>query len=230
MEKRLLLRTQRNRIIENIVKLKLTPLDFIFLEIESGILPNCKVSKLVHKPTRYYFKFDFTHTVDQNWIEYYPTSEGKKKIQSTRSISIVMGEVYEWLLVIKRETAAPDLWATILDEKNIFEVASTPDLGEDLFSQAEQKYISEQLRLIEQRIIGTQELTQDKIDFLAGKIDYLDENIKRLGRFTWIHTAIGVFVTIMFGIPLPQDISKEIFSHLGRVISQVLQGEPHYLP
>ena len=233
MEKRLLLRTQKNQILEKIVKLKIDPLDFNFIEIESGLVRNCKVSKLVHKPTGYYFTFDFTRgNVNEHWIEYFPNLDGKKRLYSSTNYSNVGGELTVWLAVIKTEIDAPDLWTTILDENKIFELALTPDLGDDLFTQAEQKYISEQLKLTEQRIIKTHELKPDEIRLLEKQINYLNDSIKRLGRYTWIHTAIGVSFTIMLGLrsDVSKVISKELLSFLGMVISQVLQGELHYLP
>ena len=100
-EERLLLKTQKNEILQGITELKLNPSDFEFHRIKSGLVIGCVVSKLFHKPTKYYFTFDFTHNVNEHWIEYFPTRDGKKRIESTRHTQLVMENVLDWLMVIK---------------------------------------------------------------------------------------------------------------------------------
>jgi hypothetical protein len=230
MEKRLLLRTHKNRILEEITKRKLNPLDFNFLEKDSILGSRCKVSKLVHKPTGYYFTFDFSrHKPSEHYITYFPTNEGKMKIASESTIDYVFHEVNDWLNVVVREVNAPDLWATISEEKKLFEVVSGIGLGNELFTPEQQKYISEQLRLIKQQLIVTQDLIGGDREFVAAKFDYMEDTLKRLGRYDWIHDVIGAAVTIIWGIALAPGPAKELFSSLGKVISQVL-GVGNYLP
>ncbi len=72
-EERLLLRTQRNDILQLITKLNLDPLEFEFHRIKSGLVLGCIVSKLFHKPTKYYFNFDFSqYDADEYWTRIFP--------------------------------------------------------------------------------------------------------------------------------------------------------------
>ena len=124
----------------------------------------------------------------------------------------------------KREITAPDLWATITDEKKLFEVISGVGLGNELFTDTQQKYISEQFRLIKQHLIDTQELIGNDREFVEAKFDYLENALTRLGQYDWIHDVIGAAVTIIWGIALAPGPAKELFSSLGKIISHVLGG------
>jgi hypothetical protein len=222
MEKRLLLRTQKNEILQKITKFELNPSDFTFDEIERKEI-RCIVSKLVHKPTRFYFIFAFNFVYpDQRMIEYFPMGDGKKKVDSTYEMSNVMDYVVGWLRVVKREIEAPDLWATIIDEKKLFEIASTPNLGNDLLNPEQQKYISEKLEEVKNHLIKIKEFNIEQRRFIEDRFNHMDETLKIMGMQNWIQTVIGVCFTIIYGLALAPPQAREFLSILGNVISHIV--------
>jgi hypothetical protein len=230
-EERLLLRTQRNGILQRITDLKLNPIDFEFHRVKSDLVTGCVVTKLFHKPTRYYFTFDFSmQSSEEFFIKYFPTEEGKKHVEFIKPWTFVMGNVVDWLMVIKREIEAPDLWTTIANEKKLFDVASIVTQDNELFTLSEQTYISKQLRLIKNNLIDTQGLIGKNMEFVASRFDYLEDSLRRLGRSDWRNNVIGVAVTIIVGIALAPGPAKELLSALGKLISHVSGGDPLPLP
>lgn len=225
-EERLLLRTLKNEILEVITLLELNPSDFEFHRIKSSLVNGCVVSKMYHKPTKYYFTFDFDRH-SNHYIIYFPTEEGKKYTKLENSMEIVKARLLDWLIVIKREISVPDLWATIIDEKKLFEVVSGVGLGNELFTDTQQKYITEQLQLIKQNLIDTQELIGNDMEFVVAKFDYLENALTRLGQYDWVHDVIGAAVTIIWGIALAPGPAKELFRSLGKIISHVLGGSTY---
>lgn len=225
-EERLLLRTQRNEILKRITELKLNPKDFEFHRVKSESVAGCVISKLFHKPTRYYFTFDFSmRSSEEFFIKYFPTEEGKKHVEFTKHLKFVIGNVVDWLMVIKREIEAPDLWAAIIEEKKLFEIISGAKLGNELFSESERNYITEQLELIKQQLIETQELVGEEKEFVENRFNNLEDSLKRLGKYDWVNSVIGVAVTIIWGIVLAPEQAKQLFRSLGKVFSQVLGGD-----
>jgi hypothetical protein len=224
-EERLLLRTQKNEILQRITDLKLNPIHFEFHRVKSEVVTGCVVTKLFHKPTRYYFTFDFSmYSNEEFFIKYFLTEESKKHVEFIKPWTFVMGNVVDWLMVIKREIEAPNLWATILEEKKLFEVVSGVKLGNELFSVSEQNYITEQLKLIKEQLIDTQELVGKEKEFVENRFNNLEDSLKRLGKYDWVNSVIGVAVTIIWGIALAPEQAKQLFSSLGKLISQVLGG------
>jgi hypothetical protein len=224
MEKRLLLRTQKNKILQAIRQVKLNPSDFRFDEINRPEI-DCIVSKLVHKPTGFYFIFSFDYRYpDRRRIEYYPTSDGKKKVEEAYEMSTIIDEVSGWLWVVKREVEAPDLWATILDERKLFEIASTPNLKNDLLNAEQQKYISVQLEEIKNHLIKIKELNIEQRHFVEDRFNYMAETLETMGIQNWIQTVIGVSITIIWTLALAPEQAKELVSLLGKVISHIVNG------
>jgi len=95
---------------------------------------------LTHRPTGFFCMFG-AHTVT--------TSPGhNKKVEDSRHEDIWLNKENacgKWLVIVKSEVDAPDLWATIGQEKALSTAASSASLDNRPFTAAELKVISTKL-------------------------------------------------------------------------------------
>ena len=178
MIERLLLPTQKNTILQLMEKVGINPLEFDFDKCESQLGSKVKVSVLRHKATKFYFVFDFSRTNERyHNIKYYPTKDGKTITLLQDNFDLILKEFIDRLFVVKRESTAPDLWAAIAGQRQLFEAVPIKELENELFTQTEQKYISEQLELIEHQIteILKNQGKTEQIKEATKSIDYLKE-------------------------------------------------------
>ncbi len=73
MRKNLVLRSQKKELYQAIVNVGLNPSEFEWVERESMHTKNLLVSALIHRPTDYYYLFDFHR--EKHWMERSPGVE-----------------------------------------------------------------------------------------------------------------------------------------------------------
>ncbi len=174
MAKETLLKTQRNDVLSVLRQEGLEPSDFEWREEESSEVTGRIVSVLIHRPSKYSYKFDFVYKAMMHWHQarYSPGEE------SHRGFSFNFSEWKEhlevirtkWLPNLKREIEAPDLWAAVSQEKQLVEAASSPKVGNTAFTKEELGYISTQLREIKEFLFRTQPLSPQQKIFVEVRI------------------------------------------------------------
>ena len=89
-------------------------------------------------------------------------------------------------------------------------------------SGREAEEITDKLKLLAERVEQRFQLTGDQNQFVRDKLSYLADAAKRQRSADWIHTSIGVLVTIMMGLALAPDEARELLlltkNLLGRFI------------
>jgi hypothetical protein len=117
--------------------------------------------------------------------------------------------VQEWAFFLKREIDAPDLWQEIEKYQATFSLIPPEDLLNEPIPAYEVDEISDKLHLLASKIEQQFELTDQQNKFVRSKLNYLAEAAKRQGRLDWVHTFIGVFVTIGITLAIaPTEASK----------------------
>ncbi|HUV03724.1 MAG TPA: hypothetical protein VMX94_01300 [Armatimonadota bacterium] len=208
-ERRLVLKTQKNEVLELIRQLDLDPSEFLWRECDSRKSANLVISKLIHRPTRFYYEFDFHK--DQHWARHSPAKDSAVDYHYPGSWSCQRQCFVTWLQCVKRETQAPDLWTTISEQKALVEAASAK-VPNTPFSTGEQVYIATQLQEVKAYLLAYVEDSTCHQAFVEEQLDYVLENAKRQGRRDWAFMVIGILFSIAIQIGLPPDKARELFA------------------
>jgi hypothetical protein len=108
MNKRLLLKSQKNEILGILTGLNLDPWSFNWVEIPSEIDPEKTVSRLVRINT------DFFYTFEMNGEAHYAIFSPAKESYIGTSYPVTWAEqcrsFKNWLKVLEKEACEPDLW------------------------------------------------------------------------------------------------------------------------
>jgi hypothetical protein len=230
MAKETLLRTQRNDVLSVLRQQGLEPSDFEWGEEESSHSKGKMVSVLIHRPSLYWYKFDFVFAEFKEWRQgkYSPGKEspqaGSFKFSEWKNHLEVMRT--EWLPNIKREIEAPDLWAAVSQEKQLVEAASSSKAENTPFTPKELGYISQQLDEIKEFLFKTQPFDAEQKHFVEVRIRYLEESASRVGRVDWLNLVIATLFGIGVQAALPPDTIRELFRFVGSALSQLFGGTP----
>ncbi len=158
----------------------LNPLEFEWLEEDSeeyidGEGAYFRVSRLRHRLTDYLCKFGGLR------IEFSPGNadrvetgtHGAKWIAKLYAVDV-------WLAELRKEIDAPDLWATIGQERVLSTAASSAHIDNRPFTAVEQKVIGTKLDEIKAYLDG-QQFAADEASLINREIAYLRESAGRFG-------------------------------------------------
>jgi hypothetical protein len=222
-----LLKSQKNEIFEAIQKAGLDPRDFKWTERKSENNPDQDASlALEHRPSGYYYILNIDDDNDW-WPEYSPGTEVEIHVATSElnAWRHKHDSIVRWLNNLNRETAAPDLWAGLVESETLSEAASAKNGDDTPFTPDEIKYIAGAMREIREYIISTHDLPDEMKAFVNDRIGYLEESSKRQDRKAWIHTTIGVLFTIIMGAAFSADAARELFRFAGSALSLVLRSQ-----
>ena len=210
-EKLLLLKTQKNEIFEILQEEGLEPADFNWSEEESIHSADLIVSRLTYRDTDFYYQFDFFGKDRYHTCEYSPG--GEKKVQTAEPVDwhtqLRIAKI--WASCLKKEIDAPDLWQELEKYQATFSLALPTKfkLLNEPIPAYEVEQIVKALDALKQEIKEQFKLTKEESEFVTRKLDYLADAAKRQGRLDWVHTCIGVLITIAMGLSMaPTEASK----------------------
>lgn len=235
MQKLLVLKSQRNQVLEEIKSFHLAPSQFEWAEQELERVPMCAdeaiVSRLVHTPTGYYFQFDMRGTPSW-WATYSPGDQGPKEHLACDDWDNDMfrRRFRAWLKNLKREVESSDLWAEIFNETRLMQAATQGHDSEEHFTPEEQNRVAQGIEEIKRRITETQQLTEGNAALINAQLAYLQSAVERLPRHDWLCTAIGVFFTISVAIGLGPDQARELFRVAGEKLGELFEETANLLP
>ena len=203
-----LLNSQANEILNLVMSQGMDPSDFKWEQTESNITAGLYVSKLLHKATGSFFKFDL------NKGNHHCTfSPGKDKLKDSNypgSWELQIDYVKGWLSYLKREIASPNLWETI-SQQSLLKSDIEKIQSNELFTPEEINHIQSSIREIKDYVLATYSLTESNKLFLENKLDYLVDSSKRLGRKDWIIILIGIITNIVMSLSFAPETTKDFF-------------------
>lgn len=208
-EKSLVLKTQRNQIIDAIKGRGIDPAEFEWTERRSGRTMELVISVLTHRPTGYYFVFDFRN--GRHYIERSPAPDSARDEQYPGDWDNARRYVLDWLSILKREIEAPDLWGALTQERALADAAAVSGMSNTSFTGEEQRQISERLDQIESDLAEIQELNAEQGAFVHQQFEYLREALPRLGRRDWLLTTLGALFSIAVEAVFGPDRARELF-------------------
>ena len=224
MAQRLILKSHANEVLLLIYHEGLAPSQFEWEERSSKHADNLEVSALIHRPTGYYFLFDFYGSTSEHWAEFSPASGSPLHSVHAGSWEFQRDYVLAWITFLKREIEAPDLWGAICQEMKLAEATISVDIPNTPFSPEERETILEQLDEIEAHVLDTHSLAADQAKFLKKQLSYLKESSSRLGRKDWLTLALGAVVSV--AISVGPDIGRNLFQLFITAIRHVFGGTP----
>lgn len=222
MHKNLVLRSQRNLILQLIQETELTPSEFSWAEVSSTQSPPMLISRLDHAPTGFYFLFDYLQ--EKHWVRFSP---GKESLVETRYSGDWPNElqaVMRWLDYLKLEHQSPDLWAMIEQERQLMLSATSTDIDNAPFSVEEQRRISTAVNELRAYVQVTANLTQAQLEFVSDRLSHLEESAGRLGRKDWITLAIGALTNVIVGVALAPDAARDLLRTANGLLGWVVKS------
>jgi len=212
-ESLLLLKTQKNEVFDILLNESLEPADFTWSQERGELLPNLLVSRLNYRSGHFYFKFDFAlSSHGRNFVYYCIFTPGGKTIlhkDYPDDWTQQKEHIRSWAKRLKQEIEAPDLWQEIEKYRPTFSLVPPSKLLNEPIPAYEAEDIGESLRGLAGKIESQFKLSSEQTEFVRSKLNYLADAAKRQGRLDWVHTCIGVLITVAMGLALaPEEAGR----------------------
>lgn len=224
MPKMTLLKSQKNEIFKIVRAVGLVPFNVKWAEATSRFTDNLKVSRLSYVGSEFFYMFDFR---DEKYATTF--SPGQNKLVDQRipgSWPLQRLGVSSWLEFLEREISEPDLWGQISKYQLPEKVEVEAEMGNDPFTVPEAETIASALSEIRSYIQKNVSLSKEHSDVANERMNYLEDALKRQGRRDWVHTCIGVFVTLATTLAFNPEQTKAIWSLLKNALSGLVQLLP----
>jgi len=215
-----LLATQKNDVLEVIREAGLDPSAFTWQESRSRFRRVPVAATLVHRPTGYYFKFDYNGDYVIAW------SPGAFSIEHEVVCygwgEDVLSNVKEWLENIEQEKSVEDLWQAFSGETKLIETPSESGSDNSLFTPTEKKQVRQYLKKIKRHLTSGQKLTKEREKFIEARLAYLEEAATRVGRKDWLILLIGTLFQTAITIGLAPESARTLFRFASQLARQLL--------
>jgi hypothetical protein len=208
-----LITTERNAVFKVVERSGLDPSEFEWkaedLE-EAGpgqfMVVSSKLSILVHKPTGFYYKFGTYGD------EYSPGLNARiVRIDfGYRKWDVRGAALRQWLLELKTQYEALDLWQELLKERQLYELAVAPQLENTQFSIEEKNFVRKQLDDLRKEITSMHNLQLQQAAALENGFLYLSDSMERFGKRDWFNLAIGTLVNVAIAATLSPDVARDL--------------------
>ncbi len=200
-----LLKSQKNEVF-NILQVENLPLS----DFKWGTVGD--YSTLNYKNREFYFDFEI-HDQETFYFEYSPGKGARKASFKTEFWQDVLDHVGFWANNLKREITAPDLWEEFKKYKTSFSLVPSEEIVNGNIPFHEVEKIIEALHSLESEIKERFELDDQQDQFVHSKLEYLEDAVKRQGRYDWVHTCIGVLLPLAFQLALNSE-AREVLINL----------------
>jgi hypothetical protein len=228
--KYVLLKTQKNDVVEAITDRGLVPSDFDFvLQRSDRSDKKHLVETLVHKSTQLYFKFDFHPSGNEIWATFSPGTEGQpKEVITSRNWDAQYEAFQRWLRQVKREVDAPDLWASLTRQPRLVELGASNETSNDRFNSEDRERLVKALGEMREEVGKLYTLNPVEAETIANRFNYLEDKLDEFGKKDWLNLALGVFANIALGIAFSTGGSSQqagsIFRFLISHLDKLFQG------
>jgi len=170
-------------------------------------------TRLLHKPTGYYFRFG------KGFCMYCPGARSKlEAVKHESSWEAIRGMLVQWANRVKAESEAPDLWATINNGQGFIQQAPT-SIDNSPFTKDEQSLIADKLDDLEDHLKRQDQFAEDQLDHLHSEFTYLKEAATRIGRKDWRLIAFSVLAGQVLALTLPPE-TAQAFMQLAQSLFQ----------
>lgn len=219
-----LTRTQKNAVLKLLIQGEFEPADFEWTDhalnedTPMGIVQST-ASTLVHCQTGYYFNFG------RIYCNFVPGTRTKVEAKAHSNDAGTRATLFgQWLRRLREEVDAPDLWATIGQEKALSTAASSANLDNRPLNAREQALIAAKLDEIKAALLDGQEFATDQAAAVEREFAYLSESSERLGRKDWLNILLGGLFGLAVTLALDPEKAREIMRLAGTVFQSLWGG------
>jgi len=216
-----LLKSQRNQVLGIIKSLGMDPFNFNWNDTESMHSSDVKVPLLEYGDGEFYFQFDLLN--EKKYSAFSPGKNGIGETEYPGDWDHQLRDVAKWLGFLKKEIDQPDLWSEMEkyrieeDREVLSHVINEPFSA----NQAEQIQIG--LLKVRSYLEQFTKKNEEQTTFVNEQLDYLVDAAKRQGKRDWLHTSIGVIMTITTALALAPEEAKNIWELLKNTLGGILQ-------
>jgi len=215
-----LLKKQKNDVFKILQQAGLEPADFSWHSIRSEATREGIVSKLLYRDPQFFFQFDYYYGGSIFLPLFTPASD--KRIE--RPVRAVWGRVLDyvkdWAGALKLEIDLPDMWQEIDKYRATFSLSPPVELVNEPIPGYEADEIASKVQLLVDKIEESFQLQDEQQQFVNSKLTYLADAAKRQGRLDWVHTFIGVIVTIAMALSLAPDEANRLWALVKEFLGQ----------
>lgn len=205
----------RNEFYRRIQSAELDPSNFNLTEKVKKHGPiEAFIYTITYKNTELCFSFFELKTSPGNYkfkaSHYYGFISMESEYSSTiHTVYEVQNQFEHWLMNEVREydndQIEPDLWQQAYENRLSLEDGQLGEDQNEKFSQFEKDQIRAQLNEFKIQIINEFQLTQDKIELLEERIEYMSETADRVTKRDWQNIAIATLINIGIALSLSAD-------------------------
>ena len=197
------------------------PTEFTWDEIDSDHIEDLVISRISHLSTAAFLTFDYMQ--DHHWSRHSPGRE--KSIDTTYpgDWTSQLALVKNWLTWTRREVESPDLWGVLAADQPLTQPGGI-HLENSRFSDDEVRRIATGVNQIRVYIERTLQLTSIQSEFVAERLQFLQESSERLGRKDWVALALGTLANIVVGIAVAPEAAKDFLRTANSLLGWVVQG------
>lgn len=177
------------------------------------------VSVLRHNPTGYYLRFgafanEFSPGVNKRINHDKHDGTWKDRIRSLAT----------WLNELRREVEAPDLWASVGQERALANAAASEGVDNNSFNPSEKQLISASLNEIRSTLLSMRQFDSRQTAIIDSQFKHLDEAAQRMGRKDWLMLAFGAMVTMIVALSLTPEQGNGLLRLAGSLLHQLWEG------
>jgi hypothetical protein len=223
-----LTKTEKNAVFNWLEAAKFDPADFEWSETQHEEATHrgsfsFKASTITHRHSGYWFGFGGIYCSFVPGLRMRNEVEEHLNDWSTKAASFHL-----WLHRLRQEVDAPDLWATIGQEKVLSTAASSANLDNRPFAAAEQTLIAAKLDEIKAYLLQGQQFAAEEAETVEQEFTYLRESSERLGKKDWLNNLLGGLVGLAIGLALDPEKARGLL-RLAGALFQSLWGMGHNL-
>jgi GTP cyclohydrolase II len=221
-----LTRAQKNDVFR-LVEAKMNPRDFGWSDLNEDVQTpygsdqHHRISMLIHVPSLYYFRFGAKQ------LTFSPSLRKRVEVVQRQEEEEISGVVSYWLIHLKKEVEAPDLWAQHLKDVQIRDLVVSTDVTNETFSEPEKEKILLLLQDFKQKVLEAANIQSDQskqIEAINENVEYLKSAADRLGRKDWILVAISTIISIATTALLPGNAANALLHGFIAAVGPIVSG------
>jgi hypothetical protein len=223
--------TEKNDVFAWVKNSGLDPDEFQWLErkLTEGLMygmgsVDSKVSVLTHIVSEYFFVFGAVR------VHFSPGVKGREDREEHGDKWDTKRTFFRaWLNELLKEINAPNLWASLGEEKALTIAASSPNLNNSPFTPNEQSLIITRLDEVKRYLIDGQQFDAEQAVFIEQEFAYLREAATRQGRKDWLNLLLSGLVSLIVGLVLEPERARGLLALAGTVFQSLWGVAQAYL-
>jgi hypothetical protein len=205
-----IVRSQINELIQTVLKSNVSPDTLTFVPaIPKTSLQLRLPLRIAYEDPSFFFEISFTSR-GKFQSYFFPDNRFETRNSYNDTWSPVIAQFETWLAVVGAESSQPDPWA-LLDQGSFLKDAIPSASGaQQLFSGSELARLRGFLIEAKRFLVAEAGPTDEQLDLINERLDYLKQSAERQNKQDWAHTAVGVMFTIAIGLAMAPEQANRL--------------------